>query len=104
MSYPRAPGVPGPQRVSTVDNFCWMGMCFPGGSVHYEDFAMLVTPAMSESTGYLPGEPPPGGGGGAGRLHDAEKGGPRAPRRRGAPGAGGRRSGAAAPAAEEATT
>lgn len=54
-SYPRAPGMPGPQRVDIIDSFCWRGTCFTGGSVHYEDFATVVAPSMSESTSYLPG-------------------------------------------------
>ncbi|GBF92133.1 kinase [Raphidocelis subcapitata] len=54
-SYPRAPGMPGPQRVSIVDAVCWRGTCFEGGSVHYLDFATVVAPSMSESTSYLPG-------------------------------------------------
>jgi len=55
MSYPRAPGAPGVQQVSVIPSFCWRGTCYPDGSVHYTDFAMLVAPAMSESTAYLPG-------------------------------------------------
>jgi hypothetical protein len=65
MSYPRAPGIPGPQRVTVIQDFCWLGSCFEGGNVHYVDFAMVVAPGMSESLTYLPGG---GFGGPAGRA------------------------------------
>jgi hypothetical protein len=54
-SYPRAPRVPGKQRVAIRPNFCWRGRCFGRLTIHYDDFATAVAPGMSESAGYLPG-------------------------------------------------
>jgi len=33
--YPRAPSVPGVQRVSIAESFCWRNFCFGNNTVHY---------------------------------------------------------------------
>lgn len=54
--YPRPPSMPGAQRVSNIDDYCWRGHCFGAdGTVHYDDFAMVVVPAMTDTSSYMPG-------------------------------------------------
>ncbi|KAI8467040.1 MAG: kinase-like domain-containing protein [Monoraphidium minutum] len=55
LSYPRAPGAPGRQKMSIRAEFCWRGECYGNDTLFYEDFAMVVVPGMTESAAYLPG-------------------------------------------------
>lgn len=64
QQYPRAPGVPGSQRVTNIDDYFWRGQRFPSDAVvHYDDFAITVVPAMTDTSLYLPGGAGEGAGG-----------------------------------------
>ncbi|KIY93983.1 hypothetical protein MNEG_13979 [Monoraphidium neglectum] len=55
LGYPRAPSVPGTQKIVIDPRFCWRGECYGNDTLLYVDFALMVAPGMTESAAYLPG-------------------------------------------------